>query len=145
MKKAENGLNILDGLKKILLSNLSNIAVFCELSYIFYIQTLTTPQTLYIIKVTGKEKTMSRKLTIPIQHLDLFASILKKMGCDTFTENESKYSPDFSFSIGGDRFWGYKRSFLIEFNGDDDNTLQAINEQYEYVVAQLTKEQEKQD
>lgn len=88
---------------------------------------------------------MSRKLTIPIQHLDLFSSILKKMGCDTFTENDNKYSPDFSFSIGDDRFWGYKRSFLIEFNGDDDNTLQAINEQYEYVVAQLTKEQEKQD
>ena len=56
MKRAENGLNILDGLKKILLSNLRNIAVFYELSYIFYIQTLTTPQTLYIIKVTGKEK-----------------------------------------------------------------------------------------
>lgn len=88
---------------------------------------------------------MSRKLTIPMQHLDLFASILEKMGCDTFVENSSKYSPDFLFSIGSDRFWGYKRNFLIEFSGDDDSTLQAINEQYEYVVQQLTKEQETQD
>ena len=87
---------------------------------------------------------MSQSLTIPKQHLELFASILEKMGCDNFTENKSKYAPDFSFSIGDERFWGYYKSFLVEFNGTEPNTLKTINDQYEYVIKQLEK-QENQD
>ena len=88
---------------------------------------------------------MSNTLIVPANHLPLLTNILDKLGATNFKENNSKYSPDFVFELGGHNFWGYKEGIVVEFNGDSDLTLKLINEQYEYFVKQLSKEQEKQD
>lgn len=86
---------------------------------------------------------MNQKLIIPKQHIDLFISILDKMGVTDFKENKNKYSPDFSFSVESELFWGYKKGFVIEFNGSNLNSLQVINSQYEYVIKQLEQQENK--
>lgn len=87
---------------------------------------------------------MGQTFIIPKSHVGIVSSILEKMGCSDFKENKSKYAPDFSFSISGELFWGYKKGFTVEFNGTEPASLSVLNQQYELILEQI-KKQEKQD
>ncbi len=88
---------------------------------------------------------MSGRMSIPVQHIDLLESILEKLGVSDFKKKSNNYSPDFTFSIDESFYWGYKSGLVVNFSGDDALNLKLINEQYEFVISQISKTQEKQD